>query len=161
MCPKPLTLIVLALAACAAPPPPVPPTLVNITIKAGPTINPAADGTPSPVVLRVYQLGSASGFSNAEFYPLYKADAATLGSDLIKRDDTPLNPGDSKTLALSPTEAVKAIGVMAGLRDFAAGGWRASTDITAHRTTDLTVIIDHAGIAMKAAIEPLPKKPAA
>jgi len=151
--------LLAALSACGGAPPPPPPTLVNLTLKAGADANPGPDGTGAPVVLRVYQLGSQAGFTNAEFYPLYNSDSATLGQDLVKRDDYPLAPGQTKTVALTPNDPVKAIGVFAGLRDFAHATWRAAADIPAHQTTNVTVTVTRAGLSLKAQTLPPPKPP--
>lgn len=152
--------LTLALAGCGAPPPPPPPpTVVNLSVVAGPDINPSPSGQAAPVVLRVYQLGSSAGFGNAEFFPLYNADAATLGADIVKREDVQLVPGDKKTLTLSPTDPVKAVGFFAGLRAFQDATWRASADIPPHLTTNVTVTIDHSGLAVKTQTLPPPAPP--
>ena len=94
------TVLAAALAGCGGPPPP-PPTLVSVTITAEPRSNNGA-----PLSLRVYQLASPVAFEAAQFFPLYNGDAALLKDDLIKRDDVLLAPGQSKTLALKPTDKV-------------------------------------------------------
>ncbi len=152
--------LLAALAGCAAPPPPPPPTLVNVTMTAAADANPTPTGQGAPVDLRIYQLGSQAGFSNAEFFPLYHQDATTLGADLVKRDDFILAPGQSKTVSLTPRDDVKAIGVFAGYRDFQHAAWRAAADIPAHQTTNLTITAGHDGIALKTATLP-PQKPGA
>lgn len=153
----------LALSGCASPPPPPPPpTIVSLQIAAGRDINPSPGGTAAPVVLRIYQLSSAAGFGNAEFFPLYNADATTLGADIVKREDFQLTPGGSKSVSLSPGDTVKSIGFFAGLRDFQNATWRASADIPPHQTTTIKVTLDHAGVAVMAKTlpPPAPAKPA-
>ncbi len=153
--------VLLLLAGCAAPPPPPPPpTMVNISVKAGPDINPDSSGQGAPLVLRVYQLASGAGFGNAEFFALYKSDAATLGADIVHRDDLALNPGDTKTLALSPTDQAKTIGFFAGVRDFNGVTWRNTTDFPPHQTTNITVTVTHTGLTVVAKTLPPPPKPA-
>jgi type VI secretion system protein VasD len=134
--------------------------MVNISVKAGPDINPDASGQGAPLVLRVYQLASSAGFGNAEFFALYKSDATTLGADIVHRDDVALNPGDMKTLTLSPTDQVKSIGFFAGLRDFSQAAWRATADVPPHLTTNITVSLTKAGIDVAAKTLPPPAKPA-
>jgi type VI secretion system protein VasD len=126
----------LGAAGCSSPPPPPPPTVVNVQANAALDTN------------RIYQLGSKSGFAGAEFFPLYKADTATLGPDLIKKDEFLLIPGGSKSLTLAPTDAVHAVGVFAAFRDFQNMSWRASADIPAHQTTTLTVTMDRTGVKL-------------
>jgi type VI secretion system protein VasD len=138
----------LGAAGCSSPPPPPPPTVVNVQANAALDTNLTADGQGAPVATRIYQLGSKSGFAGAEFFPLYKADTATLGPDLIKKDEFLLIPGGSKSLTLAPTDAVHAVGVFAAFRDFQNMSWRASADIPAHQTTTLTVTMDRTGVKL-------------
>lgn len=139
----------LALLAGCAPPPP-PPTVVQLTLNAAKDANPDASGQGAPVQIFVYQLGSASGFSGAEFFQLFKQDQATLGADLIKRDTFTLAPGQSKTATLSPTDMVKTLGVFAAYRDYQHAAWRGMVDIPPHQTTPVTVAAGHDGIAVTA-----------
>ena len=137
------------LSGCGGAPKLAQPTVVHVSVKAGPDLNPGTDGAANPTVLRVYQLGSSSGLSNAEFFPVYNADAATLGPDLIRRDDVPLNPGGIKTMTLNPADPVHVVGFFAGLRDFQGETWRATADIPPHQTTNVTVTLTKAGIAIE------------
>jgi type VI secretion system protein VasD len=148
---------VICLAACAAPPPP--PTIVHLTIAATAQVNPGPDGRGAPVTLRIYQLASSSGFSNAEFFPLLNADAATLGADIVKRDDVILAPSQTVTKTLTPRDDVKSLGVFAAYRAFQQAAWRAFTDIPPHQTTNITITADASGIVLKAAPAPPPAKP--
>lgn len=149
--------VLALLAGCAAPPPPPPPTVVNVTMQAASNVNPSPTGQGAPLALRIYQLGSQAGFVGAEFFPLYNSDAATLGADLVKRDDFILAPGQSKSTTLTPRDDVKAVGVFAAYRNFQGATWRAAADIPPHRTTDITVVAGQNGITLKAVTEPAPK----
>jgi type VI secretion system protein VasD len=145
----PLLLALLAaLAGCGAPPPP-PPTVVSVTLTAAPDANPAPDGQGAPVVLRVYQLASASAFTGAEFFPLFNQDQTTLGPDLIRRDEMILTPGQTRTLTLTPTDPVKAIGVFAAYRDFQHATWRGTAEVPPHQTTRIMVRAAGDGITVK------------
>ena len=139
--------VLTAVAACSAPPPP--PTVVQLTLTATPDVNPSPSGQGAPLVVRVYQLGSTSAFTGAEFFPLFNQDQATLGTDLVKRDELTLVPGQTKTLTLTPTEPVKAIGVFAAYRDFRHATWRGSADVPPHQTTKVTVQAAGDGISVK------------
>jgi len=138
------------LAGCGAPPPPPPPTVINMTLKATADANPTVAGQGAPVAIRVYQLASTSAFSGAEFFQLFSQDQATLGTDMIKRDDLIIAPGTSKTLSLTPMDPVKAIGVFAAYRDFGTTVWRATTPVVPHKTTTITVTAGRAGIVLSA-----------
>jgi type VI secretion system protein VasD len=153
--------IACCLAGCAAPPPPPPPpTLVNITLSATNDVNQNEQGAGSPIQLRIYQLGSAANFNNADFFPLYRQDAATLGPDIAKREDFELSPGKTVTDKLSPEAPVKAIGFFAAYRDYQNATWRASADIPPHLTTNITVTAGAHGLTVKAETLPPPPKPA-
>ncbi|HKM64961.1 MAG TPA: type VI secretion system lipoprotein TssJ [Acidisphaera sp.] len=149
---------VALLAGCSSPPPPPPPTVVNITLKTGPDVNPTPSGAAAPLALRVYQLTSAANFNAAEFFPLYNSDSATLKSDIVQRDDFLMPPGDTKTDMLQPKEPVTAIAIFGAYRDFQHATWRASTDIPPHKTTDITVTAGRNGITLK--VQTQPAKPA-
>ncbi len=143
----------LALSSCGPPPPP-PPTVVNAQVTAGADVNATPDGKGAPIAIRVYQLGSKAGFEGAEFFRLYNADAATLGADLVKKEEFVLTPGGSKTLSLSPADTVKAIGVFGAYREFQTVIWRATVDVAPNKTVNLLVTADKAGI--KIAPKPAP-----
>jgi type VI secretion system protein VasD len=145
----------IAQAGCAGPPPPPPPTIVTVTLSTTKDSNGTPGGAGVPLALRLYQLASGSGFQAAEFFPLYTADVATLGADLLKKDEMILAPGTSKTLTLAPADPVHALGVFAAYRDFKNTVWRAAADIPAHQTTIVTITADATALKLVAA----PAKP--
>ena len=150
------------LSACAGPPPAPPPlTVVDVVLRATADANPTASGQGAPVVVRIYQLGSATNFGGAEFFQLFNGDAEFLKSDLVKRDDFLLAPGETKTVTLTPAESVPALGVFAAYRDFQHATWRGSADIPPHQTTRVTVTAGAQGVTVKAEPVPPPKTPGA
>ncbi len=139
-------MLLATLAGCAAPPP----TAVVVNMSATSDVNAATmGGQGAPVQLRVYQLASPSAFSNAEFFQLFNQDQATLGADLVKRDDLILAPGKTATLSLAPTAPVTALGLFAAYRNFAQVTWRAVAAVPAHKTTTLVVTAGQGGIVVK------------
>jgi type VI secretion system protein VasD len=134
---------------CSGPSPP-PPTIIQVQTTAALDVNSTPDGQGAPVATRIYELASKSAFDGAEFFPLYKTDAATLGPDLIKKDEFLLVPGGARSITLTPTDAVHAVGVFAAFRNFQTVKWRASADVPAHQTTTLTVTMDHDGVKIVA-----------
>ncbi len=144
-----VVLPLLALAGCSSPPPP--PTQVDLTLSAATDVNPTTSGQAAPVVVRVYQLASTSGFDGAEFFQLFNQDQAVLKTDLVKKDEFLLSPGQKKTTTLMPTDQVTALGIFAAYRDFQNAKWRATVPIPAHKTTAVTVTIGHDGVVAKAA----------
>ncbi len=149
----------LLLAGCAAPPPPPPPTIVDLTLSTGTDANPTTSGQGAPVVVRVYQLGSAAGFEKAEFFRLLNQDSATLGADLVNKDEFLLAPGSARKLNLTPPPTVKAIGVFAAYRDFQKVTWRGTAEVPANKTTNVAVRADAAGLSVAASPAPPPPPP--
>lgn len=144
--------LLLVCAGCAAPPPPpVPPTVLTLRLRATADINPAPDGQGAPVTLRLYQLETPLGFGDAEFYALYKQDAQTLGTDLVKRMDVVLAPDESRSLTLQPDERAHALGVLAAYSDATAVRWRGVAEIPPHKTTVVAITAGRAGIEVQAA----------
>jgi type VI secretion system protein VasD len=153
--------VIAAVAGCAAPPPPPPPpTVVNVTLTTSQDVNMGPGKQGEPIELRLYQLAAPTNFAGSEFFALYGKDDATLGTDLVKKDKVTLPPGQSKTMTLSPNDQVKAIGFLAGYRDFANVTWRGTADIPPHQTTNITVTAGAAGLTVKAvSVPPPPPKP--
>ena len=140
--------LLAAVAGCAPAPPP--PTVVNLTLSASLDVNPSQSGQAAPVQIVVYQLASASGFNGAEFFQLFNKDAATLGADMLKRDQFILAPGETKTATLMPTDAVKTLGVFAAYQGYQAVKWRGTVDIPPHQTTSVTVTAAKSGLTVTA-----------
>jgi type VI secretion system protein VasD len=109
------------LAGCA--PKPVV-TTVSINLAAAADANPDARGRASPLTVRVYVLKSPGPFEGADFFSLFEKDQATLGAELVQREELLLRPGESKKLDLTLPADAKAIGVMAAFRDLDRARWR-------------------------------------
>jgi len=140
---------VVALSGCSKPPP-APPlaTVYSLQISATGDANPTPQGQGAPVAIRVYQLSARSAFEGAEFYQLYHADAATLGADLVKKDEFLLIPITDRSFTVTPDASVHAIGVFAAYADFQHAVWRATADLPAHQMTKITVTADRSGLKL-------------
>ncbi len=135
------------LAACAPPPPP-PPTVVNVSLTASKDVNPTPGGQGTPLQITVYQLGSDAAFGSAEFFQLFSQDAATLKTDLVKKDQYILAPGQTKTATINPLDTVTAIGIFAAYQNYQAATWRAVVSVAPHKTTTITVQAGAKGIVV-------------
>ena len=102
-------------------------------------VNPTQSGQGAPVVLRIYQLAATAGFEKAEFFRLLNADTATLGADLLKKDEYLLAPGSKKTETLTVGDTVRALGVFAVYREFQKVTWRATIPLPKNKTTPVTI----------------------
>ena len=125
----PLTLAVAAglLAACGSKPPPEPPKPIEIAgrFEATATLNPSVSNRPSPLLVRVYELRSPTVFNRADFMALYQSDNATLAADLVAREETMLQPGESRAFTRTLAADTRYIGVVAAYRELERSTWRA------------------------------------
>lgn len=118
------------LAGCSSPPKP---TTVDLHISADADVNPDARGRASPLNVRVYALKTASVFDAADFFALFEKDQATLGGDLLRREELLLAPGQARTLHLTLGDDVRMLAFMAAYRDIDRARWRATIDVLPHQ----------------------------
>ena len=137
------------LAGCAAPPKPVV-TPVDVTLTAAANANPDAQGRASPLTVRLYVLKSPGAFNGADFFSLHDKDTATLGAEMLQREDMLLRPGESKKLSLTLAPEAKAIGVLAAYRDLEHARWRALQPLDVGKPMDLTVRLEARQIRLEA-----------
>lgn len=97
----------------------------RMTVSAAADVNPAADGRPSPIVVRIYQLKEDAKFSNADFFALFDNDQQALGADLLAREEVELTPGEQRKVEFVVMGEAKYVAVMAAYRDIRNAQWRA------------------------------------
>lgn len=125
-------------AQCAKAPPPKPPDVpvtiaappeakvkASMTIAASADTNPDANGRPSPIVVRVYQLKGDAAFTGAEFFPLFDEEQKVLGAEFITRDEFVLAPAERRTLDVTLAPDTRFVGAVAAFRDIQNAEWRA------------------------------------
>lgn len=103
----------------------VPARVIDITITGDAAMNADAQGAASPVLLRVYLLKGTTAFQGADFFSLFERDQATLGGDLLTREEMHLRPGQSLSFSRALTADARAIAVFAAFRDLERSRWRA------------------------------------
>lgn len=104
-------ILFLILAACSTAPT-VTPTSVGLTISGAPGMNGGA-----PAQVKVFYLKDAGTFRASDFFALFDAPEATLGSDLVSVSEFQLAPGRTVTDSRSFAEAPAHIGIVAAFRD--------------------------------------------
>jgi type VI secretion system protein VasD len=140
----------LALSGCSAvsslfepepPPPPAPPspTVIDLQLKTSKDLNLTREGSATPIVARVYELKSADGFSNADFFAIYNRDKEILGGDIVFREELELTPDESRRIKLEPKPESRFIGVFGAFRDLETAQWRTIEKITPNQTTLMRV----------------------
>ena len=128
-----LLLLALSVAGCgkspivlARPKPATSPLMIS----ASADTNPDANGRPSPVVVRLYQLKADDAFVNAEFFPLFDDDMKVLGPALVSRDEYVLAPAEKRMVEVAVSDDTKFLGAVAAFRDIRNAEWRVLVPVT-------------------------------
>jgi type VI secretion system protein VasD len=124
------------------------PTRIEATIQATQDINPDYDGQASPLVIRLYELKSATAFNNAAFFALYDGDLAELGDDMQNREEIELKPGQAVEVARDLKPETRFIGIMAAYRDIDNATWRAVQPIEENETAELTITVQRLNVSI-------------
>lgn len=144
------------LAGCAAPPPKPVVTPVALSLVGGGDVNPDARGRASPLTVRVYALKTSGPFDGADFFSLFEKDQATLGAELVQREEMLLRPGETRKLDMTLPADVKALAFMAAYRDLDRARWREVRAIEPGKPVGLNVVFG----ARQIRLEPGPLPPA-
>jgi type VI secretion system protein VasD len=131
-----------ALTACSTSPRALFPTKISTQVLASVDINPDANGRPSPLVVRIYELKSNNTFDNVDFFKLYDEEEATLGGDLLSREEFELSPGEGREFIHKAHDQTRYFGVVAAYRNIDQARWRASTELKLNRKNSLIVKIE-------------------
>ncbi|MCQ8103569.1 type VI secretion system lipoprotein TssJ [Methylomonas sp. SURF-2] len=150
-----LVLLTALLPGCAGdpplPPPPPPPTIVNLLIETSTDLNADVNGNGAPVMLRIFELREQSNFNSADFFAIFNDEKATLAADLARKQELLLQPGETKSLMLTPADDVQAIGLFAGFRQLDTAQWRTGLELKAHQTQNLQIRLKNNQLTVEAA----------
>ena len=128
-------------AACASPPSqqqqqqqPVAPVVLDpvtlqVTLIASADVNPDVRGRASPLSVRIFELRSRSAFDAADFFSLYDREQATLGTELLAKEQYILRPGDTQGYTRKAQGEARFLGVVAAYRDLEGSTWRVAAGI--------------------------------
>ncbi len=125
-----------------------PPTQLTAKFLASSQVNPNAEGTPSPVVVRFYELKTPGTFEDTDFFTLYDDDTAVLGADLVARDEFKVMPGEELPLLRELDPKTRFVGVMAAFRDLNNAIWRATAPITLHQLNAYTILLGRGEVSI-------------
>jgi type VI secretion system protein VasD len=134
-----LSVLLHAFVGCSSPPKAKPPTFVAATVEASEQLNPSASRRPSPLLIRVYELKSATAFNGADFMTLYQRDAAELGADVVTREELMLKPGEQRAFDRKLADEVRFIGVVAAYRDLERATWRSVVAVQPNQKQRLVI----------------------
>ena len=128
------------------PPPPPPPNQVRAqpvpltgTIAAAADLNPSPTQRPSPLVLRIYELRSDTAFNKADFIALYQAEQATIGADLVLKDEFVLAPGETRPYQRTLSIETRWLAVFGAYRNVERAVWRAIAPVPAGKSLQLQI----------------------
>ena len=141
-----------AAAAAATPAAVLAPTVLAGSISAAANLNPSVSQRPSPLLVRLYELRANTAFVKADFTSLHQADVATLGTELVVRDEFMLMPGESRPYQRTLAADTRFIGVFGVYRDIERAVWRASAAVQPGRKQNLVIRAD--GLVLSLAIQP-------
>lgn len=144
-------LAVPALAACGGgepPPPPPAPTIVSLTLRAGPDVNPDAAGAAKPVRVRIFQLATGRSLPEADFFALDKDPQKALGRDLKGQEEIVLAPGGTQVWQAKLPDEVKVVGVVAAYQQVDKVQWRAWKEVPRNATTLLVAELGAKGVKL-------------
>ena len=127
-------------------------TRVSGSIVAAPDLNPSVSDRPSPLVLRIFELRAATAFNQADFLALYQADQATLGAELVQRDELVLQPGETRPYERQLSADTRFIGVLGAYRNLERAVWRGVAAVQPGRAQRLTLRAD--SLALTLTIQP-------
>lgn len=129
----------VAVLGCASAPKP---TKITGTIEASAQVNPSVSKRPSPLLLRVYELKSATAFNAADFMSLYQRDQAELAAEMVGKEEFTLAPGETRAWAKTLSPETRFIGVMAAYRDLERSRWRSIVAITPGQKQQIVIRAD-------------------
>lgn len=138
------------IAGCASPPKPPPPTVIKVNVEVIAGVNPDANGRPSPVVMKFFELKSLAAFESADFFSLFEKDKETLGAESVAREEIQLQPQENRKFERELQPDTRFIGVVAAFRDLERAKWRAALAVPAHKTTPVTIRIDARSVSLTA-----------
>ena len=119
----------VALQACGSSP-----TRVEAQVTAAPDVN---EGRP--IVLRLYELKTTGSFEGADFYSIFDREAATLGGDLMAREELNLRPGQQQKVERATAPDTQYLGVAAAYRNIDRASWRATYPLKREKTNKITI----------------------
>jgi type VI secretion system protein VasD len=150
-CAAALLACTLVLAGCAGSSAPKP-TKVEGTIVGADGLNLSVSQRPSPLLLRIYELRSATAFNQADFMSLYQSDQATLAADLVAREEIMLQPGETRPFTRQLAADTRFIAVVGVYRNLERATWRAVVPVKPGQSQRLSVRAE--GLAVTATVLP-------
>ncbi|MEM7739948.1 MAG: type VI secretion system lipoprotein TssJ [Pseudomonadota bacterium] len=130
-------LLLFILAACAPKPPsvvvPQKPRTLTVNFAGAEDLNPALNGTPAPVQVRLFLLNDVEDFENAGYFDLMENPESVLSSALLGEEKLFVEPSAGATFKGDIDAAVTHVGIVVGFRDYDDGVWRLAVPVEKRR----------------------------
>ena len=130
------------------------PKVASLTgnLQASADMNPSVSQRPSPLLIRIYELKSVAGFNQADFMALYQSDTATLGADMVSREEITLQPGETRPYNKVLGAETRFVAVFAGYRNLEKARWRVAVPVEAGRAQKVMIRAD--ALSVSALVSP-------
>lgn len=143
-----VSVICLVITGCQAVYATFPPS-TKLHFRVAEDINPDLEGRPSPVIIKVYELASKTVFESQDFFALYDNPDESLRTDLLKKDELVLEPGQKIEYSMALNPATKAVALVAAYRDIEGARWRAVVDVKPTGYDDFYVYVDKLAVYIR------------
>jgi type VI secretion system protein VasD len=114
----------------------------ELTVVGGPGLNPNAQGRPSPVVVRIFDLKSARAFESADYAALFEHPAESLQDAIVAQEELVLRPADIQNRERPVAPGVSALGIAAAFRDMDGAVWRLVVPLVPGRRNFILIDLD-------------------
>jgi type VI secretion system protein VasD len=125
------------------------PALLKTHVESVSFLNPNIYNQPSPVVITIYQLKSATAFQQTNFFALYSNPTATLSSDLLDKHEIEIRPNQKLDIKQTISPDANYIGILAAFRNPDAAQWRQIIPVTPGSNVKLKINLSAQNLSAK------------
>lgn len=121
---------------------------IEMAITTARELNPNADGRPSPLVIRIYELKTLEEFNNADFFTMYENETQALGKTMLAKVEYEFKPGERKNIQREANQQTRYLGILAAYRDIDNAQWRAVATIPEKTTSKFNLHLGSLGLSL-------------
>ncbi|WP_455207904.1 type VI secretion system lipoprotein TssJ [Kaarinaea lacus] len=121
---------------------------IDITIKAEKDVNPDANGNPTPVLVKFYELSDIEAFRNADFTALMNNEQAAIGKTIVRREEFELKPEEHRSIVRRAKKGVRYIGILAAYQNVTNIKWRTIVSLNPDGTTEFVLHLEKTGMTV-------------
>lgn len=136
--------VVITLTGCGTSP-----TRLEAKVAAAEDVNKDEFGRSLPIVVRLYELKSTGSFQSADFFGIYDQEAATLGGDLLAREELQLRPGEQQKIEREAAPDAQHLGVVGAFRQIDNARWRATHALKPGETNKVEIMLGPNAVSIR------------